>query len=150
MIDMVKWNIPKRRTYTGLETALKWIGRLLLVGVILLVGATIAQAADCIDNGNVTLTWNANPEPDVAGYEVYRSVTGLDGAYEKISGETLVADTTYTDSALPDGEYAPFYKLAAVDFVCNRSILSGASAGTVRHDTVAPSAPVAPVESITP
>lgn len=122
----------------------------IILGLAILGYAATTEAATCIEGGNVTLTWTPNPEPDVAGYELHRSVSGVDGLYEKISGETLIPETTYVDSALPDGEYTPYYKLIAVDECGNRSAMSVASEGTVRHDTVAPSAPGAPAESVTP
>ena len=145
----VKWNKPRRRE-TMFNKILAAIVIMILAAAAVLFIHAIAIGATCIESGNVTLTWVANPESDILGYEVHRSVTGVDGAYEKISGEGLVADTTFVDRILPDGEYTPFYKVCAVDWCGNRSALSGPSEGTIRHDTVAPGVPVAPIESVTP
>jgi hypothetical protein len=51
-------------------------------------------AAD-VSGDTVTLSWDANAEPDIAGYNVYRSdVSG--GPYDKINDET-VSELVYTD-----------------------------------------------------
>jgi thermitase len=47
----------------------------------------------------VDLSWNSNLENDIAGYNVYRSLTS-GGSYAKVNG-TLVTDTTYHDPGLP-------------------------------------------------
>lgn len=43
-------------------------------------------------NDGIKLTWNSNLEPDIDGYEVYYKTTGSPA---KISGGTLVSDTTW-------------------------------------------------------
>jgi hypothetical protein len=49
----------------------------------------------------VTLTWSANPEPDVNGYNIYRSdISGY--PYVKLN-DVLVTDTTYIDTAVLGG-----------------------------------------------
>jgi hypothetical protein len=66
-----------------------------------------------IVTGDVVLTWDANPEPDVADYAVYRA---LDANFIPSASNfvTLVAapTTTYNDGAVVGGT---FYKLSAVD-----------------------------------
>lgn len=53
------------------------------------------------------LTWDANTEPDLAGYRIYKSETsGSD--YQKIGEVGLV--TTYEDDfSVPDGQSKTFY-----------------------------------------
>lgn len=56
---------------------------------------------------NVTLSWNANSEPDLAGYRVYRSE--ISGTYENPIAE-LGLVTSYNDIlTVNDGESKIFY-----------------------------------------
>lgn len=58
----------------------------------------------------VRLSWRASPEPDVAGYIVYR--TGVAGIAERV-GTTQAPDTTFTDRAVPSGTFR--YEVSAYD-----------------------------------
>ena len=58
----------------------------------------------------VQLTWNRNREPDIAGYNVYRSVTS-GGPYEKLN-DSLILDTTYIDSSVTFG-ITYYYRVTA-------------------------------------
>jgi subtilase family serine protease/Tol biopolymer transport system component/fibronectin type 3 domain-containing protein len=89
---------------------------------------------------DIHVTWQANTEPDLAGYLLYRNgelanVTGT------VIGELtpyLLGVTAYTDTELADGTYA--YYLAAMDTTGN---LSGPSNGlTITIDTRAPRAQI--------
>ncbi len=71
-------------------------------------------------DGQVALSWTANPETDVASYRVLRD--GVEVA-------TVTGATTYTDTGLVnDRTYS--YRLAAVDTHGNRSANSAAVAAT--------------------
>jgi hypothetical protein len=72
--------------------------------------------------GNVTLTWTANGEPDLAGYKVY--VGTASGTYS-FPGSPLVAGkaTSYTVSNLPKGQ-TYFFAISAYDSAGNESALS--------------------------
>jgi fibronectin type 3 domain-containing protein len=59
---------------------------------------------------SVTLEWTAPGEPDVAGYNVYRSSTS-GGPYTMVN-PSLVTTTSYTDSGLSSGTY--YYVVTAV------------------------------------
>jgi len=64
------------------------------------------------ETGTVTLSWNAHPDEDVAGYRVYRASTSTNTP-AAISG-SLVTATSYADSTVASrGEY--WYRVAAVD-----------------------------------
>ncbi|MFM7135332.1 MAG: S8 family serine peptidase, partial [Planctomycetota bacterium] len=75
----------------------------------------------------ITLNWIASPEPDVAGYRVYRSgVTG--GPYTEITS-ALVSTTSYVDTGLAGGA-TYFYVVAAQDVAGNLSAASTEASAT--------------------
>lgn len=89
-------------------------------------------------NGQVTLSWNANSEPDLAGYSIYRSETSESYGSALTNGltstgfvdSTVVNDTTY------------YYKMTATDTNSNESIKSDeASATPHAPDTTPPAKP---------
>lgn len=65
---------------------------------------------------NTQLTWGANSESDLAGYELHR---GASAGFVPGPGN-LIASTTSTNF-LDSGEVGDFYKLAAIDMHGNRS-----------------------------
>jgi hypothetical protein len=72
--------------------------------------------------GNITLTWAANREPDLAGYKIY--VGTASGTYG-FSGSPFLAGTvtSYTISNLPKGE-TYYFAISAYDSAGNESVLS--------------------------
>ncbi len=68
--------------------------------------------------GQVDLMWNANSEPDLAGYYVYRA-TGSGGPYARITG-SVVTGNSYTDSSVTGGT-TYFYVVRAIDTSANES-----------------------------
>lgn len=60
--------------------------------------------------GTARLSWRASPEPDVAGYIVYR--TDPSGVSTRV-GSTRAPDTTFTDYPVAPGSYR--YEVAAYD-----------------------------------
>ncbi len=72
--------------------------------------------------GNVTLTWAANREPDLAGYKIY--VGTASGTYG-FPGSPFVTGkiTSYTISNLPKGE-TYYFAISAYDSAGNESSLS--------------------------
>lgn len=82
-----------------------------------------------------TLTWTANTEADLAGYEVWR---GLGSATPTLL-VTLGKVTTYTDTTLPDLDQNVTYALKAFDTAGNRSPLSVSVSKVV--NAVPPAAP---------
>jgi hypothetical protein len=76
------------------------------------------------------LVWPASVSSDVAGYNVYRGTTKVNGA--------LVTTTSFTDSALAgDGTYA--YTVRSVDQAGNES--ADSTSASVLYDTTAPGTP---------
>jgi len=69
------------------------------------------------------LSWVANSESDLAGYNLYKSLSA-DGAYTKVNS-SLITSTSYLDTGLiPNSDY--YYKLSAIDEADNESELSDA------------------------
>ena len=60
----------------------------------------------------VVLHWQANPEPDIRGYEIYRG-TIIDAVHTKI-GRTEPRTTRFTDTGLADGR-TYWYQVRAID-----------------------------------
>jgi hypothetical protein len=89
-------------------------------------------------SGVPVVSWSANPEPDIKGYQVYRS----DGALQ--SG--LVAGTSFRDASAPTGQ-ALSYKVSALRFspVDSSGLIGSAtSAQTAAVTAPAPAAGAAP------
>ncbi len=96
---------------------------LLLAVIIGLFGSSQALAL-CLDQASVTLSWQPNPEPDIYGYEIYRS-NYVDGPYSK-AHQGLIAGTSWTDYNVSEGP-SYYYKLRAVDLCGNVSDFSAPS-----------------------
>jgi len=100
-----------------------------IVALVALI-ATVAYAA--ITN----MAWDANTEPDLAGYKMYQSTTGATGPWvliRTIPKGTLVA----ASNDLPDGTY--HWTLTAFDTAGNESGYSNIIFRTI--DSIAPAAP---------
>jgi hypothetical protein len=70
----------------------------------------------------VTLTWTSGREPDLAGYDIFRTDPG--GTAQKVNAIGLVGRTTFVDAPAPAGAT---YTIQAVDTSGNRSALSPAA-----------------------
>ena len=72
-------------------------------------------------NGRVELAWDANAEPNLAGYNVYRSTTSpVDTAGTPLNGGTLLTDPAFTDDTVVN-EVTYHYAVVAVDDTAVRS-----------------------------
>lgn len=72
--------------------------------------------------GNVTLTWTANGEPDLAGYKIY--IGTASGTYDAPGSAFETGKvTSYTVSNLPKGQ-TYFFAISAYDSAGNESALS--------------------------
>jgi fibronectin type 3 domain-containing protein len=76
--------------------------------------------------GSIELSWDRNPEPDLAGYRVYRAVLG--GAFEKIAELSQVP--SYSDRAVESGKQYR-YVIRAFDKSANESGQSAVVEATV-------------------
>ena len=76
-----------------------------------------ANASDA----QVALTWSANTENDLAGYNLLRS-TSSGGSYIQVNG-SLIVDTLYFDTSVNNGT-TYYYVLNAVDSTGNISMVS--------------------------
>ena len=84
----------------------------------------------------VSLVWDDNNEPDLAGYNVYRSMVS-GGAYVQIAGG--IEPNSYTDNGLGKGK-TYYYVIKAVDTSLNLSIASD-EASAIPSDDEDPDAP---------
>src|SRR5215213_7595221 len=79
-------------------------------------------------DGSASLTWASNGEPDLAGYDLYRSTTTpVDTTGSPLNGADLLPATSYLDGGLVNGT-TYYYALVAVDGAGNRSAASQTAA----------------------
>lgn len=83
-------------------------------------------------SGNVSLAWSGNSEPDLAGYNVYRSDTS-NGTFIKMNS-ALVNTSAYDDNAV-SASSTYYYKVSAVDSSNNESVLSSSVSATTDGTT---------------
>ena len=105
-------------------------------------------------NGSVALTWTANSETDLAGYNVYRGTSpGVSTAGTPLNGDTLLADRRATRDTTAANGTTYYYAVTAVDTSNNKAAtevsatpsatLDGA-AGSTGRTTTSPSGPLPP------
>ena len=83
-----------------------------------------------------TLTWTANTETDLSGYEIHRGLGAAPLAFFQSVGKV----STFTDSTVPNVSQNVSYALKAFDLAGNRSALSATVTKAV--DVTPPQAPV--------
>lgn len=103
--------------------------------------ATPTGLTSTVGSGQVVLSWTASTELDLAGYSVYRRLSGAD-SFTAIA--TRLTGTTYTDAGLTN-ETIYEYQMAAVDRADNVSAFTDVLSLT----PTASAAPSAPVELTT-
>ncbi len=108
--------------------------KLILAVVFLALFASNAHAAICVQSGSITLTWQANPEPDIDHYAIYTAGT-VDGVYTLLG---VTPELSTVGGQLPEGDH--YFKLKAVDTCGNESGFSDPSE-VVRIDTTPPGKP---------
>jgi len=73
-------------------------------------------------NAQVSLTWNANSESDLAGYNIYRSTTSPVSTATPLNG-SLLTSPAYTDTSVTNGT-TYYYVVTAIDTSNNISTAS--------------------------
>jgi len=94
-------------------------------------------------NNYIDLSWKANSEIDLAGYNIYKSTVPdfTISSSNKINSET-VTTTIYRDTNATNG-IRYYYKITAVDISGNQSLASNEVYATPQEiDTTAPSTPI--------
>ncbi|MHB8790486.1 MAG: CARDB domain-containing protein [Desulfobulbaceae bacterium] len=90
--------------------------------------------AAVVDHAEVALAWNANPEPDLAGYNIYRTTST---EWQQVN-PTLVTTENYLDPGLPNGDYR--YRVTAVDKTGGESGPSNEAPALIEQPLPAPPA----------
>jgi hypothetical protein len=116
--------------------------KLLFLVALTLVGIFIGVTTSSAATSSVTLAWDANTEPDLAGYKLY-SGASAGGPY--VLKQTLAKVTGTTVAGLADGTY--HFVLTAFDTFSNESGYSNEVFKT--FDTIPPLAPRNVVITIT-
>lgn len=98
-----------------------------LGGADLLPPAVPANLVATPGDSTVSLSWNAGSEPDLAGYNLYRSESASGPFVKQNSGLILVASRT--DSSVVNGT-TYFYHVTAVDSTGNESAFSSQQSAT--------------------
>jgi chitodextrinase len=97
------------------------------------------SASDAMSGGAVALSWDANSETDVAGYNIYRSTDpAAPTPWTKVNGSPIPG-TVFTDTGLANGT-TYWYELTAVDAASHESPPSASSSATP-SDATPPAAP---------
>ena len=90
--------------------------------------APTGLAAAIVNGSGVRLTWNANVEPDLASYTVYRRLEA-GGTFDVLA--VGVTATQYLDNQVPQGTQSVWYQLTALDQSGNESAHSATASATL-------------------
>jgi fibronectin type 3 domain-containing protein len=87
-------------------------------------------AASAAPNTGITLSWTANSESDLAGYNLYRATSSPVSTSGAPLNASLLTSPAYTDSAITAGT-TYFYRVVAVDTSSNKSAGSNEASATL-------------------
>jgi fibronectin type 3 domain-containing protein len=114
--------MTERKTMRGITRTASLIFLLIIVPLTPLAAQTASYM----------ISWAPNPEPEVDGYVIFRSLTATTG-FEAIDSVDA-ATTTYVDTDLEQGTFY-FYRLKAKDADGNRGLFSNLVSGmTIPQD----------------
>jgi Kelch motif len=89
--------------------------------------AAPANVAASAGNGQVSLSWSANTEPDLAGYNVYRGTSLPVALSSPLNGSSKLQSPGYVDTGLQNGT-TYYYVVEAVDTSGNKAQAAAVSA----------------------
>ena len=92
----------------------------------------------------LTLSWNANREEDVRGYQVYRSESEQPGAPALLVNTEPVTGTTFTDPLSAGLQNRYFYRVTALNTSQTESLRSGAVSSKLIDKTPPPAPALLP------
>ncbi|WP_407572565.1 fibronectin type III domain-containing protein [Deinococcus altitudinis] len=92
----------------------------------------------------LALSWNANPEEDVRGYQVYRSESEGPGAPALLVNTAPITGTTFTDPLSAGLQNRYFYRVTALNTSETESLRSGAVSSTLIDKTPPPAPALLP------
>ncbi len=115
----------ERKTMRGIAITASLIFLLIIVPLTPLAAQTASYM----------ISWSPNPEPEVAGYVIFRSLSATSGfvAVDSVGAST----TTYVDTGLQKGTIY-FYRLKAKDADGNRGLFSNLVSGMTIPQDAAP------------
>jgi len=104
--------------------------------IAILAMAIMLMASTAWAATNVGFQWDANAEPDLAGYNIYRS--DISGAYgiAKLVGTVAAPAVQFTENNVPDGTW--FWVATAFDTYGNESGYSNEVTDTFNTEPPAP------------
>ena len=86
-------------------------------------------------NAQATISWNANAEPDLAGYNIYRGTALPVATTTPLNGATLLSINSFVNTGLTNGT-TYHYVVEAVDFTGNRAAAAPVSVTPVAETTI--------------
>ena len=98
--------VDDNSNWSGLSNVLRWDWVLDTTAPLAPLGVTARREGSVRD---VRVSWNANPEPDLAGYSVYRRDTP-GGSFQRVNGATLTG-TQLLDTNVPSGSDVVWYQV---------------------------------------
>ncbi len=124
------WNLNEGTGTTAGDSSGNGLAGTLMNGPVWITPDAVAPAAPtgltaAPGNALITLSWDAHPEADVAGYNLYGSTTSpVSTVGTPLNGSNLIRTTSYTDAPLVNGT-TYYYALTATDWSDNVSAATG-------------------------
>jgi hypothetical protein len=119
--------VPKSGGYYYIITAVDTVGNegysdKMFADVADLTPPAIPQNLKAVaDTGKVILTWDAVSEPDLMGYQVYRTIHRNDSNNYVLLNAFAITTTSFTDTLPANARNYFYYKVVSIDTSYNRS-----------------------------